>query len=235
MLSKWFWLILGIFIGWLAGWLIEIFYWRGQRRQRYQARIQELQGTLDAYDAQAREMRGDIELRDLRIAEMERKSGATAELPVGEEPEVEAAAPTSIPAQNLSAIRGIGPVFQQRFYETGIGTYAELAALSDAQVEIIIQPKPWQEFNYESWNEQARRLAEETDTVGAVWNGIVPDDLSEIRGIGQVFKQKLYDAGIMTFADLATKTPAELKAIIRPEGWQAVNFADWIAQARELA
>ncbi|MDH7486950.1 MAG: DUF4332 domain-containing protein [Anaerolineae bacterium] len=140
-----------------------------------------------------------------------------------------------IPAQDLTAIRGIGPVFEQKFYAAGIGTYAQLAALSDDQIKAIIQPQEWQEFDYESWNEQARRLAEETGTVGAVWNGVIPDDLSQIKGIGEVFEQKLYQAGIMTFADLAARTPEELKAIIQPEEWQALDFADWIAQARARA
>ena len=140
-----------------------------------------------------------------------------------------------IAAQDLAAVRGIGPVFEQKFYEAGIGTYAQLAALSDAEIKAIIQPKEWQEFDYESWNEQARRLAEETGTVGAVWNGIIPDDLSKIKGIDEVFEQKLYEAGIMTFADLTAKTPEELKAIIQPEEWQEFDFADWIAQARDLA
>lgn len=63
----------------------------------------------------------------------------------------------------------------------------------------------------------------------------LPDDLSEIRGIGEVYKKKLYDAGIVTFADLAAKTEEELKGIIQPEGWQAVDFTSWIAQARELS
>jgi len=62
----------------------------------------------------------------------------------------------------------------------------------------------------------------------------IPDDLSEIRGIGEVYKKKLYEAGIVTFADLAASTEEELRAVIQPEGWQAVDFAGWIAQAREM-
>ena len=146
-----------------------------------------------------------------------------------------AAEPLGIPAQNLAAILGIGPVFEQKFYAAGIGTYAELAALSDAEIEAVIQPKEWQDFDYESWNEQARRLAEKSVTVSAAWNGIIPDGLSKIRGIGGVFEQKLYEAGVMTFADLAAATVAHLEAIIQPQTWQEVDFAGWVAQARDLA
>jgi predicted flap endonuclease-1-like 5' DNA nuclease len=140
-----------------------------------------------------------------------------------------------IPAQDLAAIRGIGPVFEQKLYEAGVGTFARLAALSDEQVRAIIQPEEWQEFDYESWNEQARNLAERTDTVDALWNGIIPDDLSKIKGIGEVTEQKLYEAGILNFTDLATTTVQRLQEIIQPEPWQKMDFAAWIEEARRLA
>jgi predicted flap endonuclease-1-like 5' DNA nuclease len=146
-----------------------------------------------------------------------------------------AAAAAGIPAQDLAAIRGIGPVFEQKLYNAGIGTYAQLAALSDAELRAIVQPADWQEFNYQSWNEQARKWAEKTGTTGATWNGIIPDDLSDIRGIGEVFEQRLYEAGILTFVDLASQTVASLESIIQPKNWQRYDFASWIAQARSRA
>jgi len=148
---------------------------------------------------------------------------------------MEPTTPPCISAQDLTAIRGIGPHFQQKLYEAGIGTYAELAALSAERIEAIIRPAGWQAFDFQSWIEQAGRLAEETGTVDAIWNGVIPDDLTRIKGIGKVFAQRLYDAGILTFADLAAKSVEELKAIIRPEGWQKLDLAAWIAQAQELA
>ena len=236
MANKWFWLILGTLIGWLVGWLIEVFYWRWKRRQRYEARIRELEDSLNACHAQVTKLRDEIRQRDSTISAPECPPAAKAEMRAVNPPtpRVEAAASMPIPAQDLTAIHGIGPAFEQKLYEAGIGTYAQLAALSDTEIEAIIQPQPWQKFDYESWNEEARRLAEETGTTNAVWNGIIPDDLTKIKGIGEVFEQKLYEAGIMTFADLAAKTAEELEAIIQP-GVGGVNFEDWIAQARAWA
>jgi len=64
-----------------------------------------------------------------------------------------------------------------------------------------------------------------------VWNGIIPDDLSKIKGVGNVAERKLFEAGIMTFADLAAATVAQLEAIVQPLAWQNVDLASWIAQA----
>jgi predicted flap endonuclease-1-like 5' DNA nuclease len=61
------------------------------------------------------------------------------------------------------------------------------------------------------------------------------NDLEQIRGIGPVYEQKLFAAGIETFAQIAA-TPAErLREIIQPASWQRIDFEDWIEQARKSA
>ena len=344
-MAWYWWLILGILVGWIAEWLFEIICWRSRRRRSYEVRIEELEGSLDECHRGVVHLRGELEQRDLRIVDLQKDFSARLEAPavatitpgakladVGlaapdlrmKAPDIDLAAPDlrvdvpdidlavpdlhvaapgidlaasdlhvaapgidlaapdlhvaalgidlaapdlhvaapgidlaapdlhvaapdidltapdlhvteGIPAQDLAAIRNIGPVFEQKLYEAGVGTYAQLAALSDVDVKDIIQPAEWQDFDYESWNEQSQRLAVETDTVGAIWNGIIPDDLSKIKGIGQVAEQKLHGAGIMTFADLAAASVAQLEAIVQPQAWQNVDMAGWIAQAADLA
>ena len=229
---KWWCFILGAIVGWVASWLLEIFYWRWKR----QARILELEAQLRGCHDQVTTLQGELataKAAALKPATPLTSAEAQAVPPV--KTEAKAAAPRGIPAQDLAAIHGIGRVFEQKLYEAHVGTFAELAALSDAQLRAIIQPKEWQEFHYESWNEQARKLAEKTGTAGAVWNGIIPDDLTAIKGIGEVFEQRLYDAGVLTFADLAGKSVAELEAIIQPRNWQKVDLAAWIAEAQARA
>ena len=60
------------------------------------------------------------------------------------------------------------------------------------------------------------------------------NDFTQIAGIGPVFDQRLKDAGIHTFADLASRTPAEIAEIIK---WspERVERSEIIAQARRLA
>lgn len=60
------------------------------------------------------------------------------------------------------------------------------------------------------------------------------DPLQEIRGIGNVYARRLREAGIRTFADLASLTPDEARALAQAQPWQA-DAADWIEQARALA
>ncbi len=218
---KWWWFILGALVGWVVSWLLEIFYWRWKR----QARIAELEAQLRGCHDQVAALQGD--LASAKAAALKPAAPlTTAEVKT---------APKGIPAQDLAAIRGIGPVFEQKLYEARVGTFAELAALSEAKLKVIIQPQEWQEFHYETWKDQARKLAEQTGTVGAVWNGIIPDDLTAIKGIGETFEQRLFNAGILTFANLASKSVAELEAIIQPRNWQKVDLAAWIAEAQARA
>ena len=59
------------------------------------------------------------------------------------------------------------------------------------------------------------------------------DDFRKIDGIGPVFEQRLWDAGIFTYDDLARRTPEEIAAVLAP---MAVISPERIAnQARELA
>lgn len=61
------------------------------------------------------------------------------------------------------------------------------------------------------------------------------DDLKAIRGIGEVFQDRLYDAGVTTYDALAALSAEEVAAIIKAEDWQNYDFGDWIRQAAELA
>lgn len=59
------------------------------------------------------------------------------------------------------------------------------------------------------------------------------DPLIDINGIGPVYQDRLYDAGIVTFEQLAALTPEQLRAMIKPADWQAPDFLGWIAEARQ--
>jgi predicted flap endonuclease-1-like 5' DNA nuclease len=61
------------------------------------------------------------------------------------------------------------------------------------------------------------------------------DPLIDINGIGPVYEQKLFDAGVSTFEDLAALTPEQVREIIAPQRWQEIDPASWIAEARQFA
>ncbi len=58
----------------------------------------------------------------------------------------------------------------------------------------------------------------------------VPDDLTDIKGIGPKYSQQLADMGITTFAALAEADAATVSA----EFGGRASIEDWIAQAKEL-
>lgn len=125
----------------------------------------------------------------------------------------------------LIDINGIGPVYEKRLNEAGIQTFAELAALTPERIRAIIKPENWQLIEPEKWIEEARLR----------WRQANPDPLIDINGIGPVYQQKLFDAGIYTFEQLASMTPDQIAAIIQPEEWQNVDFNRWIAEAAQFA
>jgi hypothetical protein len=64
------------------------------------------------------------------------------------------------------------------------------------------------------------------------------DNFRRIDGIGPVLERRLWDAGILTYSDLAQRTPEEIAASLPPTaGISAERIAsqNWTGQARELA
>lgn len=59
------------------------------------------------------------------------------------------------------------------------------------------------------------------------------DDLTVIDGIGPTFAQRLNEAGILTYGQLANLEPDQVVEITHVANWQA-DPADWIRQARAM-
>lgn len=58
-----------------------------------------------------------------------------------------------------------------------------------------------------------------------------PDDLTVIGGIGPTFAQRLNDAGILSYGQLANLEPDQVVEITHVAKWQA-DPAEWIKQAQ---
>ncbi len=57
---------------------------------------------------------------------------------------------------DLTVIKGIGPVFQWKLRDAGFNTYRQLAAADPDQLRRMLDIKNWQRVNVEHWIEQAR-------------------------------------------------------------------------------
>jgi hypothetical protein len=64
------------------------------------------------------------------------------------------------------------------------------------------------------------------------------DDFRKIAGIGQALERRLHDAGILTYQDLAARSPDQIAALLADvAGVSSARIAsqDWTGQARQLA
>ncbi len=60
------------------------------------------------------------------------------------------------------------------------------------------------------------------------------DDLTAIRGIGMATQDRLYRAGIRSYAQLARASPEDVRGILGKVS-RGADDEDWIAQAMKLA
>jgi predicted flap endonuclease-1-like 5' DNA nuclease len=63
---------------------------------------------------------------------------------------------------------------------------------------------------------------------------VVRDPLEQINGIGPLFAQRLHEAGIFTYAQLAAATPDSVYTALQLDERQSIDPQAWIAQARAL-
>ena len=135
--------------------------------------------------------------------------------------------------QKLARIHGIGRVYETKLYQAGIGSYWQVATTPAEKLAEIFGLKDFQAVDLSGIQESARKLAEETNTVGLTWNGHEPDDIEDLPGIGKTYEGRLYDAGVCTWEKLAQLTPEELAAIVKAPKWNQPDYAAWIAFAKE--
>ncbi len=137
--------------------------------------------------------------------------------------------------QDLESVEGIGIVYERRLYEASVGSYWEVAQLSDEELSDILEIMPFQDVNLAEIRASAMSLAVETGTVNRVWDGTQPDDFEPLEGIGVIYERRLYNAGYCTYEALASATAEELEAVCQPPAFQKPDFANWIATAQGLA
>jgi len=65
---------------------------------------------------------------------------------------------------DLTIIKGIGPVFQWKLRDAGFNTYKQLAHADPDQLRRMLDIKNWQRVNVEHWIDQARDWAQKGST-----------------------------------------------------------------------
>lgn len=64
---------------------------------------------------------------------------------------------------------------------------------------------------------------------------IAKDIFERIEGIGPVYQERLWNAGILKYSELAATSEERLREIIHPQDWQNLDFLYWRRAAARLA
>ncbi len=205
----------------------------------------QLQGQVDELTAEQEAAKALLAERDSAVQEAESKLEAIT-LPVEKTlSDFKAAARAAAEArgvelrstadvQDLAELKHIGVTFEQRLYRAGAGTYWEVAHMTDDDFELVLRLTEMQKLAMDM-NEvrtDAVRLAEESDSVGLLSAGETPDDFEPIQGIGKIFEQRLYSAGIRTYRELANTSEERLAEICQARKPLVPDYGSWIRQAR---
>jgi predicted flap endonuclease-1-like 5' DNA nuclease len=133
--------------------------------------------------------------------------------------------------QDLSAVAGIGPVFEERLYKAGIGSYWEVAEMRNSDLAAVLG----EPADYDAIRASALQQATESNSVGRTWDGTPPDDFEVLAGIGEIYEKRLYEAGICTYEALAATPKERLAEICAAPKGRAPDYDEWIAEAYRRA
>lgn len=178
-------LIAGAIIGFIGEWLIDEAYRKNRELQRLlhehelalvvptpqataperllpedrvSAPAQQLLGSEPGHDTGAEALASFLHQRDEELREVRQQLAVTGDQIDSLRTEFETYQRTH--PDNLTVIKGIGPVYQWKLRDAGFNTFKQLAVANPDQLRRMLDVKKWQRVNFESWIEQARDWAQ---------------------------------------------------------------------------
>jgi len=145
---------------------------------------------------------------------------------------------------DLALIQGLGDTHAAALRAAGIDSFAALAASTPEQVDDIMRKAGVRTGNSAAWIAEARLRAkgkrvqrQRTARAGSVkvFEVSCPQDLAQVNGIGTVFEERLYNAGVGSFWELAGMPDEELIEMLDLKRFQGVDLAAIKADALRLA
>jgi predicted flap endonuclease-1-like 5' DNA nuclease len=146
--------------------------------------------------------------------------------------------------ENLILITGVGPQSQEVLNKGGIHTYADLAGADPVDLSALFSAEEARKGDFEAWIAEAKLRAagkrvqrKRTRSAELEIKEIMscPQDLEQINGIGTIYEQRLYEAGVGSFWEAAMLTDEELAEILDVQDFQGVDLAVIKADALRLA
>ncbi|MBA4293236.1 hypothetical protein C0431_09720 [bacterium] len=213
--DPWFMLLLGLLLGWGIEWVIDLAYFR--KRLRFVEGSERALEDRDRFQKQVADQSRVIE--DLR--------SQLAERDLVREKEVERL------RAEWDALRGVaeGEVYLEPGLESTFESVRGEQNVEPDVIEVIpVKPEPVEQELGEPLKVYVK--AAKRDATLATGER---DSLRAIRGIGPKYENMFWEAGVLTYKDLAELSEEALLGIINPEGWQKVDPAAWIGEADRLA
>lgn len=223
-------ILVGLLFGWVSSTLVEWVWYQGRRRRinlamtPSGARVSQplpAGPAAQTYGVPAGPAADAAAPAGRRRARKDARPAPPAEQGISNRPD------------NLTAVYGIGDLYERRLYQVGIFTWDQLSRTDAELLQQITRALPSSDTR--AWIEQARELALANNRLGAIYDGPLPEDLTRIHGVDQVYEDELYAAGIFTFRQLADRSPEELSHIIPAHlSGEELDFVNWVAQADSL-
>jgi predicted flap endonuclease-1-like 5' DNA nuclease len=155
--------VTGAIVGFVVEWLIDLAY---RRNRELRQQLGQRGGTALALagvsgqggDSASETLAGFLHRRDEEVRELRDQLSATDAQLDGLRDDFEAYQRTH--PDDMTVVKGIGPVYQWKLRDAGVNTYAQLAAADPDQLRRMLDIKDWQRVDIESWIEQARDWAQ---------------------------------------------------------------------------
>ncbi len=163
-------LVVGFLIGWLLEYYLDLKYWEIRAKRRG---FTVSERTTAPMTAPTGAERGETEAKaDKQLAVTLREFLTKREAEVGslrQELERQKTRFEDLSQQfeqyvtthpdDLTAIRGIGRIYQWKLRDAGIASYTHLAETSPERLREILEVPTWRKFDPQSWIDQAKVLA----------------------------------------------------------------------------
>lgn len=232
-MSTWLSLVIGIILGLIVGWLIDMLWRRRpeapEAAEDVAAPGRAAEWTIPPPAAPALETPEAPQAAELAVLP---EASPAVELAVPPEAHAEEQAPVEEllaqvePGEAATELGEPGRVDWPEISERVAQVADEIhEGPAEVRAETVELPETAPRLS----SEALEALAPAPFEAPAAW---AKDDLMRIEGIGRVYDGRLRAAGISTFAGLIDAGEARLQEIIQPQSWQRVNFAEWIEQAR---
>ena len=222
--------LFGFLIGWLIEWQIDLRYWHSYFEEVEKTQEQESMMILPAATPPPQLQPPGNNRQETLVIQTLREQLAQRDTNEGRWREV-------------SAAREAELIDESRRLRIQVDELT--AAKSDADAEwrheLTLREQQWQESKQAETaavlaeNRQLKEQAATLEKKFARYKANHPAELSTIKGIGPKIQADLRRTGINSYAELATRTPEELRVLLDPPKWRKLDFASWIAQAQLLA